>query len=335
MRKAPLALLLGLILGCDPGSVQTGSGGSGGSNGSGGSGGGSGGSGGGSGGSGGGNGNNMLAGTIGADQTLSGDWILADNATVSAGVTLTINAGATLHGASGKSLTIAGTLAVNGTAAAPVTFQSQAHAGPGGWGGLVVSAGGTANLNWIAFHDAGTALTLAGNSHYTIDHITIDTSTSSANVASDGTINHGSISGEDTHTPAFMVNNASPHVTDTVFHHGSMGSDYIIVGGTGSAPIFEYIEVANSHCAFHNNAGVVTVSNSYIHNNAYALMLESSMTNFSTTNFENNQINIGDCFGGTASLNGCYVQGTTFTGTNCGSASSPAGSPLTGVGPRP
>ena len=338
-RKAPLALLVAVIFGCDPGVLQTGAGGSGGSPGSGGST-GSGGSGGstgsgGSGGSSGSTGGNMLAGTIGANQTLTGDWVLADNTTIAAGVTLTVDAGATLHAAASKTLTVQGTLAINGTAAAPVTFQSQAHTGPGGWAGIAIATGGTANISWLTIHDASTALTTAGNSHYTIDHLTIDTSSTTASIGSDGTINHGAFHGNDASTPAFMIMNASPHVTDTVFDHGSMGSDYIIVNGTGSAPVFDYIEVTQSHCAFHANQGMLTVTNSYIHGNAYALMLESSMTTFQNSNLENNGINIGDCFGGTATVSGSYVQGTLFSGTNCGSSSNMATAPLTGIGPRP
>jgi hypothetical protein len=277
----------------------------------------------------------MLAGTVNSNQTLTGDWVLADNTTIAAGVTLTVDAGATLHGAASKTLTVQGTLAINGTSAAPVTFQSQAHAGPGGWGGIAIAAGGTANISWLTIHDASTALTTAGNSHFTIDHIVVDTSSATASIGSDGSITHGAFHGNDASTPSFQVMNASPHITDTVFDHGSMGSDYIIVNGTGSAPVFDHIEVTQSHCAFHNNQGMATITNSYIHGNAYALMLESSMTSFQNSNLENNGIEIGDCFGGTATLTGCYVQGTTFSGTTCGSANSPAAAPLTGVGPRP
>ena len=338
MRKATLALAIAFLFGCDPGSVMTGSGGAGGgSGGAGGGSGGSGGSGGGSGGSGGSGGQtgNQLAGTIGANQTISGDATLADNATIATGVTLTFAAGSTLHAAQGKSLTVQGTLAVEGTSAAPVTFQGQAHAAAGEWAGISISAGGTANISWLNMHNAGTALTIGGNSHYTIDHITVDTMSSSASVGGDGTISHGAFHGDDAHTPAFLVNNASPHVTDSIFDHGSQGSDYIIVGGTGSAPVFDHVEVAHSHCAFHANQGNVTISNSYVHDNAYAEMLESSMTTWQNSNLQNNGINIGDCFGGTATVTGCYAQGTLFSGTTCGSSSGMAGAPLSGVGPRP
>src|SRR5262249_8988945 len=185
------------------------------------------------------------------------------------------------------------------TSAAPVTFQGQAHAAAGEWGGITISTGGTGNISWLNLHNTTTALTMAGNSHYTIDHITVDTMSTSANIAGDGTISHGAFHGADTSTPAFMVNNASPHVTDTLFDHGSQGSDYIVIGGTGSAPVFDHIEVTQSHCAFHINQGMATISNSYVHGNAYAEMLESSTTTWQNSNLENNQINIGDCFGGT------------------------------------
>jgi hypothetical protein len=338
MRKAAIALAIVSLFGCDPGSAMTGSGGAGG--GSGGSGGGSGGAGGGSGGSGGSTGQ-RLAGTIGQNLTIDGDATLADNATVATGVTLTFTAGSVLHAASGKTLSVQGTLAVEGSAATAVAFQGEAHAAPGEWAGLVVSAGGTANLSYLGIHNASTALTAAGNSHYTIDHLTVDTSTNFARLSADGAISKSAFHGLDNGTPGgpFTITNASPHLTDVLVDHGHQGiADMVIVDGASSSPVFDHVEVAQSHCAFHFNQGTnIIISNSFIHDNSYALMVEASTnTHITGSNLETNQINVGSCAGGSVTVTGCYLQGMPFEiGATCGTASSLSNSPLSGVGPRP
>jgi len=212
---------------------------------------------------------------------------------------------------------------------------------PGEWTGVVVSAGGTMNASYLTIHNTNTALTAAGNSHFMIDHVTVDSARTFVNLASDGTISHGAFHGLDSTSPAFSINNASPHISDVLMDHGSSSADTVIIGGAASSPVFDHVEITQCHCAFHINQGTnVTVSNSYLHGNAYAFMIEASSTNVQNTNMSNNGINIGDCFGGTAHVSGSYVppppSPPMFDATCMGQTNTnPAGSPLTGVGPRP
>jgi hypothetical protein len=81
-------------------------------------------------------------------------YILQGDVTVAAGATLTIAAGSVIEAATGDTqasgqsnseveLMIAGALVVNGTAAAPVTFQSQTLTAADSWYGIEVLAGAT------------------------------------------------------------------------------------------------------------------------------------------------------------------------------------------------
>ena len=321
-----------IAIGCGAGTYEGGSGGGAGS-------GGGGGGGGGGAGGGGGTTGQTLSGMVTSNQSFSGDVTLTDHAIVAPNVTLTFNAGATLHAAPGKSLTIQGTLSVQGTNGSWVKFQSQAASGAGQWVGIVLAGGGTANVTYAEIHNASTALRANPNSHYTIDHLKIDNSSNMLYLAADGTIDHGSFHGLGSAQGAdpIVVSNSSPHLTDVLVDTANSGSDMIQLNGTGSAPVFDHMEVTQSHCAFHFNQGVnATISNSNIHGNQYALMVEGSMnTQFESSNLTQNGVNVGQCFGGSVHVSSCYASGALFDSSCSGqSSTTPASSPLSGVGTR-
>jgi RHS repeat-associated protein len=128
--------------------------------------------------------------TKSATWATGGDHVeLGSQVTIPAGVTLTIAAGVTILGADRNSLLdIAGTLKVNGTAAAPVQFGSaSASPQPGDWQGLQVENGGSATLSYATIADAGfycyygcygtdIALNIPGSGTASLDHVTITAS---------------------------------------------------------------------------------------------------------------------------------------------------------------
>ena len=119
------------------------------------------------------------------------------------------------------------------------------------------------------------------------------------------------------------------------------GVDYVVVGGGTSAPVFDHVEVADSHCAFHFNDGSgAVISNSNVHHNAYGLMVIGSVNSqVDHNNFEDNSVNIGSCGGGSAVVSNNYFAGDPFGDGSCPdlvvTGVTPPGPYTTGIGPRP
>jgi hypothetical protein len=279
--------------------------------------------------------------TTGGD-ALCGDVTLSTTRTVAAGETLTVCAGSVVTAADGASLTVAGTLHIQGTAASPVKLVGATDAA-GAWTGLVLDAGGQVTATYVEIHGADTAIAARPGSMYSFDHVVIDTSSQMLVLSSNGTIAHGALrglGGSQYGTPV-LINNASPQVTNTSVTQGLFGGvDMIVVGGASSAPLFDHVEVADSHCAFHFNESTgATITNSFVHHNAYGFMvLDSQSGHFNHNNWEDNEINIGTCEGGNADeVADNYFAGEAFDGS-CSSlavtGTTPAAPYATGVGPN-
>ena len=88
-----------------------------------------------------------LSGTIQSDMTLSGATRIKGTTTIPAGVTVTVAAGTTLDFVNGTNFIVAGTLKIEGTAAAKVI--ARAEAGSLGWNGISVS--GTLDIKYGDF----------------------------------------------------------------------------------------------------------------------------------------------------------------------------------------
>ena len=129
------------------------------------------------------------AANVGGD-TLCGDVTLPTTRTVAAGQTLTICAGSMVTAADGVSLTVAGTLQIQGTAASPVKLVGATDAA-GAWTGLVLDAGGQVTATYVEIHGADTAIAARPGSMYSFDHLVIDTSSQMLVLSSNGTIAHG------------------------------------------------------------------------------------------------------------------------------------------------
>ncbi len=75
-------------------------------------------------------------------------YVLADNLTAPAGITLTLAPGATVLGGMYSGLYVRGYLQAVGTPTQPITLTSEANTGPYQWKGLYFQAGGTGELQY-------------------------------------------------------------------------------------------------------------------------------------------------------------------------------------------
>lgn len=268
------------------------------------------------------------AGGAGGD-TLCGNVTLSATQTVAAGQTLTICAGTTITAASDVSLTVNGTLQIQGTAASPVKLVGVTDS-DGAWTGLVLNAGGQVTATYVEIHDAFTAIAARPGSMYTFDHLVIDTSSMILVLASNGTIAHATLHGlgdSQSYSPV-QINNASPQITNTSVTQGLYGGvDLVVINGSASAPLFDHVEVADSHCAFHVNESTgATISNSFIHHNAYGMMTGLTQSgHFNHNNWEDNSVHIGTCAGGISDeVAGNYFAGDPFGDGSCDSLTATA-----------
>jgi parallel beta-helix repeat protein len=281
-----------------------------------------------------------------ADETLCGDVQLTMAKDIPAGKITAVCAGATVTAAAGVTITVHGTLRVEGTAAMPVKFVGAVHPTNyiGYWTGIVVAQGGSTSMTYAQILDAKMPLDAKAGSSFTIDHLLIDNSDSMLHLAAGGTIGHGVFHARGTHQigDPIVIDSASPKLSDTLVDKGYVGNDMIQVNGPTSAATFDHMEITQSHCAFHFNAGAGnTISNSNIHDNAYGMMVESSSGNKILHNnfIQPTAVNIGDCTtGASATVTDNFFSGAPFNAscsTKLTSTGSPAMAYTTGVGPQP
>lgn len=162
-------------------------------------------------------------------------------------------------------------------------------------------------------------------------------------LSSGGQISKGAIHGlgaSQSMSPV-SITGASPMLSDVLLDNANGGVDMVVVNGGTSSPQFDHMDIAQSHCAFHFNAGTgIKITNSNVHGNAYALMVEASAgTVVSGSNlYANASVNIGACSGGSVSASGNYYSGITaaFDGS-CSTMqnTNPVSSMISTAGVRP
>jgi hypothetical protein len=101
-----------------------------------------------------------ISGTIMSDMTFSGPTRIKGETTIPTGVTVTVTAGSTLDFVSGARFIVAGTLKIEGTAAAKVI--ARAEAGSTGWNGISVT--GTLDVKYGDFTGGRFVTSGAGSS---------------------------------------------------------------------------------------------------------------------------------------------------------------------------
>jgi hypothetical protein len=276
------------------------------------------------------------------DVTWCGNQTFTTTITIDSGKTVAICAGSVLTFGSSVSLVVLGTLLAQGTASMPVRLVGQ-QPNAGAWGGMTTYAGGAAVLTNTEIHDATMAFSTAVSAKYSLNHVVLGNSRQLLHLMSSGTIAHATMHAlgevQSSIGDAIVIDDASPHITDSTVDNGSSGADLVQVNGASSAPIFERMDVSHSHCAFHFNTSTnATIKSSYIHDCNYGLMVVYGVDSLLTgNNFERNSFALGLCLGsGSATFRGNYVDGT-FADSGCTNLQneSPAISPIPGVGPGP
>jgi hypothetical protein len=274
-----------------------------------------------------------LDGSITADRSVSGMVSMTNDVIVEPGVTLTIAAGSMLEVATGKTLRVRGTLAIEGAAGSEVTILPTT----GNWAGIVAEAGSTVTASYVTGMDVANVVFSHMGSTTTLDHVTMTEVGHASVVQGMVTITRSrfeGISGVSIHETGHL------DVSDTYFV-GTAGDTVVQTGGT---LIMAYTNVGNTattgdHCAMHLNEGShaeVTYSN--ISDTSVGLMIGGNVgSTFTFSNFQN-ELNLQDISSGVPNSGGSfdsnYITGTppTIPGMPI---TNPAGAPIATAGPRP
>lgn len=241
-----------------------------------------------------------LAGDITSDMVVNGVVRLTDQAEVTAGVTLTVEAGTTFLAAEGTALTVNGSLLVQGTMADPVTMDTDDTE----WGGFVV-VNGDADINYV---DATNAYAF----------LVCEAGASACNI-SDSHIHGVRYVGQfrgpasiDSSVLEEMGNGginvlAGSDVTVTNSYLRTASGDIIVMGGGNLTIDQSHIGGAQTeHCGFHiNNGGTngITLTNSVIKDNVYGFMLTSAASPvINGNNFINNSTTHLRSYGGNTNV---------------------------------
>ncbi len=204
-----------------------------------------------------------LQGTLFSDTTLTGGNTVVGDLTIPAGKTLTLAAGATLKftaadgmasGATNSQteLIILGTLVVEGTAAAPVTLD-EATAG-GGWYGVRVQSGGTANVAGAVVQKASVGITSAGS--LSVSGSRFEANASGVYVsAGTATLTADTFKGNDL---GLQVAGGTANVTDGVFT--GQGSYGVYASSAGTVTLTHCTLAENPSYGIYQNGGSTNVS---------------------------------------------------------------------------
>lgn len=255
-----------------------------------------------------------------SDDGLCGNVTLASSKTIAAGKTFTICAGSTMTlSGSDTAFTIQGTVSIEGTAAKPVKLVS-AKGGTMDWAGLIVESGGKLSSTYLEVRNAAVGLTAKAGSSFTLDHLVVESSDALMTLSSNGSIAHAALHalGAAQSATPLAIANASPHFTNVVVDKAQYdGIDMIVVDGDNAGPVFDHVEVADAHCAFHFNAGRgITITNSYVHHSSYGMMVNGALAGHVVhNNFEDDMVNIGSCSGGSLEARDNYFAGVAFDDT--------------------
>lgn len=214
----------------------------------------------------------QISGRITANQTWTGTVTLVADATIAAGVTVTIAAGARFEAKLGTTLRVEGVLVADGTAAAPVTMTPTTDALT--WAGVVVDPGGSATLRYAAGSDVATLMYChAGADGCVLDHVTF-TDLSRALVAEDTASIIGShLSRVD--NGGVTVSNGDVTIRDSYI----LTSTGDVIIQNGGSLLIEYAEIGEAmgsyeHCDLHiNGATALGINHSNIRAAVYGMMI--------------------------------------------------------------
>jgi hypothetical protein len=250
---------------------------------------------------------------------------LSENLVIAKGKTLRVGPGVKFNIKSNLTITVQGTLEVEGSQAAPSSFK-----GPGAadsWHGIVVESGGSLKLQHASISGAKYGFHALPGSSFAVDYAVFDTSFKGAVLQADGTISHSIFKAGllfpaitepvaiDDPNGYLTIIDASPTVTHSRFEGSGGLNDMVRIGGN-AAPKFDHCLVNNSHCGFHTNGGVNTsarITNTIFESLSYGVMAYTTKPIIENSVFRRNGTDIGMCSGAT-SANAASVTSNFYEG---------------------
>lgn len=212
-----------------------------------------------------------ISGTIAANQTWSGTVTLTANATIPAGVTVTVEPGTIFRAAANAQLHVIGSLVVNGTKAAPVSMEPVVASAR--WAGIVADAGAKVELTYASGHAVATLVFCHEGATCTLDHV--DFSDLGSAITNEGT---SLVTGS---RIARVSNGGLTERAGTLTIRDSyvLTSSGDIIIQSGGALVIEYSEIGDAqgsyeHCDLHiGAAGSLSITHSNIRNGVYGMMI--------------------------------------------------------------
>lgn len=273
---------------------------------------------------------------------VSGAWcgaihVTAD-VTVAAGEALTICAGSVVRFDAATSITVDGTLAIQGTDTARVRLFSDAS-----WTGIVLSGTGTLTATFTDISDATVAINGTDGGAFSFDDGTIVAESSSTpviRVANGATIDRSTLTGGST----IPITGGVLRMTDSTIDqlHPIVTPDCTDWAGGGM--VLDHVWITGCHCPIHINSATeeVTITNSILDGATNPIMIARSVATITHNNFAGTGtlvLDIGRDDGIEADVSDNYWDGgapnigttrmSQFTGTDTFSMT-----PFTDVGPR-
>lgn len=275
-----------------------------------------------------------ISGPISASGAWGGTVRLTANADIAAGVQITVAAGTVFESAQDAVLQVHGSLAINGTAGAPVRMQPVSGAAT--WGGIVVESGGVASIHHANGTKVATLLTCkAGALASVIDAASFNELGQALDASSQVSVSKSTFTNLSTNAIVVKVG-GNVTVADCVIW-GAPG-DLVIVNG-GQLDI-SYCNIGSGSSYQHGNIFVssstgLSISYCNIASAEDGISLGGSTGQVQYNNFLNNNIDVLD-LGSNSSICLCYDYwdggapslGGAFT------ILSPSSSPIASAGPR-
>ncbi|WP_444944680.1 right-handed parallel beta-helix repeat-containing protein [Microbulbifer sp. ZKSA006] len=187
---------------------------------------------------------------------VAGSYSVVDDINVNNGVSLTLEAGAKLVFAAGYSLVVEGDLVVSGSSSLPVLFTSEAqYPVSGDWQGIVVTSGGSVNIDNAYIRYAETAVSATSPTAFSVTNsIITDFSESgiSINNFTGGTIANNLIQNTDYTGIGMALDTASTAVTDNIVTGLNYGA---YITGASSPSLAGNSFIDNNYGIYLNGSG--------------------------------------------------------------------------------
>ena len=263
-------------------------------------------------------------------------YIVLGDITVQTGATLTIQAGTVVEFASTDAnaggisttqieLTVFGSLAVDGTRAAPITFKGQTGTTAGTWYGIVVESAGSANVTGAVVEHAqiGLSSSATGVGAFVVSQTTVQTCSNGIQLSGNGQLSEIRVTGmsEVTSTDGVgILFTGTGTITNAIVDHNANAGISVQNAPSGASLTIESCTIDHNWIgvsAFGLAGSSVSIANSIITNNTIngvtagttgAKVTYSDVWNNSTSNYGSN-VSAG---AGCISSNPVFVSATDY-----------------------